>query len=288
MRPVLGLHETVVSGAADGYARMARKPACTVLHLGPGLANAPREPAQRAPRQLPGREPRRGHGHLAPRSRRVTRDGYRGARVHRQLLGPHLRRPGRDARGRHRRDQGDEAAREQRAGDVQGPRGDRHRPARPRLGKAKRAGWNLRGSERGHVRAGSHRRGGAQADGRGQGSRVPRAVRRRGRRVRARDVRVLRRGRRHPRRRRSAGGSRQSRRGDGRRRRLRERVRPRGPWRIPPAPHTAPLLPQGRGEKARVVRRRRDVRREKTDRHVRLRRRTHTPSQAERRFRLGD
>ena len=40
IRPVLGLHETVVSGAADGYARMARKPACTVLHLGPGLANA--------------------------------------------------------------------------------------------------------------------------------------------------------------------------------------------------------------------------------------------------------
>ena len=40
IRPVLGLHETVLSGAADGYARMARKPACTVLHLGPGLANA--------------------------------------------------------------------------------------------------------------------------------------------------------------------------------------------------------------------------------------------------------
>ena len=40
IRPVLGLHETVVSGAADGYARMARKPACTLLHLGPGLANA--------------------------------------------------------------------------------------------------------------------------------------------------------------------------------------------------------------------------------------------------------
>lgn len=39
MRCVLGLFEGVVSGAADGYARMAEKPACTLLHLGPGLAN---------------------------------------------------------------------------------------------------------------------------------------------------------------------------------------------------------------------------------------------------------
>ncbi len=40
MRPVLGLFEGVVSGAADGYARMAGRPASTLLHLGPGLANA--------------------------------------------------------------------------------------------------------------------------------------------------------------------------------------------------------------------------------------------------------
>ena len=39
MRCVLGLAETVVTGAADGYARMAGKPAATLLHLGPGLAN---------------------------------------------------------------------------------------------------------------------------------------------------------------------------------------------------------------------------------------------------------
>ena len=39
MRPVLALFEGVVTGAADGYARMAGKPACTLLHLGPGLAN---------------------------------------------------------------------------------------------------------------------------------------------------------------------------------------------------------------------------------------------------------
>src|ERR1022692_4188062 len=39
IRCLLGLFEGVVTGAADGYARMAEKPACTLLHLGPGLAN---------------------------------------------------------------------------------------------------------------------------------------------------------------------------------------------------------------------------------------------------------
>ena len=39
MRSVLGLHETVCTGAADAYGRMARVPAATLLHLGPGLAN---------------------------------------------------------------------------------------------------------------------------------------------------------------------------------------------------------------------------------------------------------
>ena len=40
MRCVLGLFEGVVSGAADGYGRMAGKPACTLLHLAPGFGNA--------------------------------------------------------------------------------------------------------------------------------------------------------------------------------------------------------------------------------------------------------
>ncbi|MCB1030587.1 MAG: acetolactate synthase large subunit [Acidimicrobiales bacterium] len=39
MRGVLGLFEGVVTGAADGYARMADKPAAVLLHLGPGLGN---------------------------------------------------------------------------------------------------------------------------------------------------------------------------------------------------------------------------------------------------------
>ncbi len=40
MRAILCLFEGVCSGAADGYARMTRRPAATLLHLGPGLANA--------------------------------------------------------------------------------------------------------------------------------------------------------------------------------------------------------------------------------------------------------
>lgn len=39
MRCILGLFEGVATGAADGYARMAEKPACTLLHLGPGVGN---------------------------------------------------------------------------------------------------------------------------------------------------------------------------------------------------------------------------------------------------------
>ncbi|MCE2999179.1 MAG: acetolactate synthase large subunit [Betaproteobacteria bacterium] len=39
VRCILGLFEGVVTGAADGYYRMAGKPAATLLHLGPGLGN---------------------------------------------------------------------------------------------------------------------------------------------------------------------------------------------------------------------------------------------------------
>jgi acetolactate synthase-1/2/3 large subunit len=39
MRAVLVLFEGVATGAADAYARMADKPAATLLHLGPGLGN---------------------------------------------------------------------------------------------------------------------------------------------------------------------------------------------------------------------------------------------------------
>jgi acetolactate synthase-1/2/3 large subunit len=39
MRCILGMAEGVVTGCADGYARMAGKPAATLLHCGPGFAN---------------------------------------------------------------------------------------------------------------------------------------------------------------------------------------------------------------------------------------------------------
>jgi acetolactate synthase-1/2/3 large subunit len=39
MRCILGLAEIVVTGCADGYARIAGRPAATLLHCGPGFAN---------------------------------------------------------------------------------------------------------------------------------------------------------------------------------------------------------------------------------------------------------
>jgi acetolactate synthase-1/2/3 large subunit len=39
MRSTLVLYEGVATGGADGYARMAGRPAATLLHLGPGLGN---------------------------------------------------------------------------------------------------------------------------------------------------------------------------------------------------------------------------------------------------------
>lgn len=39
LRAILGLFEGVCTGAADGYGRMAERPALTLLHLGPGFAN---------------------------------------------------------------------------------------------------------------------------------------------------------------------------------------------------------------------------------------------------------
>ena len=39
LRSILCLHENVATGAADGYGRMAAKPAMCLLHVGVGLAN---------------------------------------------------------------------------------------------------------------------------------------------------------------------------------------------------------------------------------------------------------
>ena len=73
MRCVLGLFEGVVPGAADGYGRMAGKPACTLLHPGPGLANASR----RASRSVAGGGRfRRRHGAQRRARRRWCRDRH--------------------------------------------------------------------------------------------------------------------------------------------------------------------------------------------------------------------
>jgi acetolactate synthase I/II/III large subunit len=54
VRPVLGLHESVCTGMADGYGRLADRPAFTLLHQGAGLSNgsANLHNAKKAPTQV--------------------------------------------------------------------------------------------------------------------------------------------------------------------------------------------------------------------------------------------
>jgi acetolactate synthase-1/2/3 large subunit len=54
MRAMLGLFEGVVTGAADGYARMTGRPAATLLHLGTGTGQRIGQPAQRPACPQPG------------------------------------------------------------------------------------------------------------------------------------------------------------------------------------------------------------------------------------------
>ena len=71
MRAVLGLFEGVVTGAADGYGRMAGRPAATLLHLGPGAGQRDRQPAQRPAGADPGGERRRRPRHRPSPLRRA-------------------------------------------------------------------------------------------------------------------------------------------------------------------------------------------------------------------------
>ena len=81
MRGVLCLFEGVVTGAADGYGRVAGRPAATLLHLGPGLGNglANLHNARRA--RTPHRQHRRRPRDLPRPLRRAPPVGYR---VHRR------------------------------------------------------------------------------------------------------------------------------------------------------------------------------------------------------------
>jgi acetolactate synthase-1/2/3 large subunit len=79
IRCVLGLFEGVVTGAADGYWRMAGRPAATLLHLGPGLGNglANLHNARKATRHRQHRGRARDVSHQARRAAHVGHRGHR-------------------------------------------------------------------------------------------------------------------------------------------------------------------------------------------------------------------
>ena len=92
MRAVLGLFEGVATGAADGYARMADRPAATLLHLGPGLGNglANLHNARRA--KVAARQHRRRPRDRPRPVRRAAAVRHRVGRAQRLGLGPDLDR----------------------------------------------------------------------------------------------------------------------------------------------------------------------------------------------------
>ena len=113
MRGVLCLFEGVCSGAADGYARMTGRPAATLLHLGPGLANSLSNfhNARKARSPVVSIVGEHSTGHLrynAP----LTSDTE--ARAHGFRLGPHAHESGRH--GSHRIGRRRRGARGPRAG----------------------------------------------------------------------------------------------------------------------------------------------------------------------------
>ena len=95
MRAVLALFEGVATGAADGYARMADRPGATLLHLGPGPRQRPREPVQRAQGQGADRQHRRRPRDLPHAVRRPAPVGHRDRRPQRVHLGAHVAEHGR-------------------------------------------------------------------------------------------------------------------------------------------------------------------------------------------------
>ena len=155
IRSVLGLFEGVVTGAADGYARMAGKPAVTLLHLGPGLANglANLHNARRARSPVVnviGDHATHHHGlALAARDRR------RGGRAAVLRLGAERPHAGRGRPGRGRGDRGGA----QRAGPDREP----DRAGQRRLGRGRAAGHDAAGAGRRRPRC--RRRGSRRSPG---------------------------------------------------------------------------------------------------------------------------
>ena len=103
MRCVLCLFEGVLSGAADGYARMARKPASTLLHLGPGLGNALANTHNARKGHVPVVNIVGDHATYHLEYDAPLTSGYRGHCRHRIPLGLHFEGPGDIARTRPRR-----------------------------------------------------------------------------------------------------------------------------------------------------------------------------------------
>ena len=91
LRGVLCLFEGVATGAADGYGRMTGRPAATLLHLGPGLANglANLHNARRA--RTPLLDDRRRSRYVPQAVRRTAGVGYRCSGRVGSGLGPAVR-----------------------------------------------------------------------------------------------------------------------------------------------------------------------------------------------------
>ena len=104
MRGVLALFEGVATGAADGYARMAGRPAATLLHLGPGPRQRPGQSAQRPPGPQPGGQHRGRPRHLptSPTTPSSSRTSRPWPATSRHSSAPRSRRRGRRRRGRRR------------------------------------------------------------------------------------------------------------------------------------------------------------------------------------------
>jgi Thiamine pyrophosphate enzyme, N-terminal TPP binding domain len=77
IRCVLALFEGVATGAADGYGRLAGRPAATLLHCGPGLANGPGQSSQCAACPGANRQHCGRPGNLSPALRRSAHRRYR-------------------------------------------------------------------------------------------------------------------------------------------------------------------------------------------------------------------
>ena len=145
MRCVLALFEGVATGAADGYARMAEKPAATLLHLGPGLANGLANLHNASEGLDAGGQHRRRSRDLSPPVRCAADLRHRDRRAAVLRLGAHLARREARRRGRRRCDR--------RRHDAARPGRDPDPAGRHRLGRRHRARPSCRRSRNARVSA---------------------------------------------------------------------------------------------------------------------------------------